>query len=182
MARGASRLLILATAVAIAFSLWESRGQTYFSDEWGRWITYPDRSFEYSLHGASGHLIFAQVWLYRAVVEVFGAASYLPFRLIAAALLAACAWLFFLWARERVDPWLAAAAAGVLLFLGAAWEVVATPYGIVILLPVACGLAALNCLGRDGLRWRIGACALLVAGLASGSFALPFVLGAAAAL
>lgn len=182
MTRHASRLLLLATALAVAFSLWESRGQTYFSDEWGRWITYPDRSFEYSLHGASGHLIVVQIWVYRAVVEVFGAGSYLSFRLIAAALLAGCAWLFYLWAREEADPLLAAAGATILLFLGAAWEVVATPYGIVILLPVACGLAALNCVRRTGRRWRTAACALLVVGIGAGSFALPFLAGAAVAI
>lgn len=87
MFRAQSRVLLLVTAVAVGFSLWESRGQTFFSDEWSRWITYPERSFEYSLHGASGHLIIGQIWLYRAVLEVFGAGSYLPHRLLAAGLL-----------------------------------------------------------------------------------------------
>ena len=165
-------------ALAAAFFLWETRGQVFFSDEWSRYAIYPNASFEYSLHGASGHLIIGNILLYRLVLEVFGADSYLPFRLLAAILSLACAWLFFAYARERANACLAAAAAIMLLFLGAAWEVVATPYGIVSLLPIACGLAALNCLRRRGFAWELAACVFLVAGVASQGFALPFLAGA----
>ena len=128
--RAPALCLIAAMALAAAFFLWETRGQAFFSDEWSRYAIYPNASFEYSLHGTSGHLIIGHILLYRLVLEGFGADSYLPFRLLAAILSLACAWLFFAYARERANAWLAAAAAIMLLFLGAAWEVVATPYGI----------------------------------------------------
>lgn len=170
--------LAAAMALAAIYSLWITRDQTFFSDEWSRYATYPDSSFTVSLHGASGHLILGNILLYRALLELFGADSYLPFRIVAAGLNLTCAWLFFAFARDRADPWLVGAAAILLLYLGAAWEVLATPYGIVILLPIACGLAALNSLRRSGLAWEIGACALLVVGVLSQSFALPFLAGA----
>ena len=45
-------------------------------------------------------------------------------------------------------------------------------------MPIACGLAALNCLRRRGLAWDLAACIFLVAGVASQGFALPFLAGA----
>ena len=48
----------------------------------------------------------------------------------------------------RVGPWPSVLATAVILFLGSAFEVTATPYGIVILMPVAFGLGALLCLER----------------------------------
>lgn len=169
-------------ALAAIFSLWVTRDQTFLSDEWGRFIFYPAGSFELSLHGLSGHLILGHIFLYRALLEEFGAGSYLPFRITTLCLNLGCAWLFFIYARDRADPWLAVAAATLLMFLGSAWEVIATPYGIVVLLPLAFGLGALNCLRRPGIRWELAACTLLVVGVVSQDFLLPFLVGALAML
>lgn len=176
--RAPALALAVAGAAAFCFSLWITRDQALFSDEWGRYLLYPSMSFGATLHGLSGHLVVGHVFLYRAVFELFGAGSYLPLRLIQATLLVACAVLFYLYLGDRVSPWPAVGAAVVLMFLGSAWEVVATPYGIVILLPIALGLAALNCLLRPGLGWEIGACALLTAAVFTQDFALPFLAGA----
>ena len=65
---------------------------------------------------------------------------------------------------------------------GSAFEVLATPYGIVILLPVAFGLAALVCLERFPGKGDLLACLLLIAAVASQSVGLAFVAGATVVL
>ncbi len=174
-------ILAAFVVVAAALSLWETRGQIYFSDEWHR-LTFDADSLDPLLRGYSGHLVVLQTLLYRAVFDLFGASSYLPFRIIEALLLAACGSLFYALARTRAEPWRCLAATVVLLFLGSASEVAATPYGIVVLLPMALGLAALLVLVRLPGDGDPLACLLLVAAVASQSMGLPFLAGAAVIL
>ena len=172
--------LLACVAVAVALNLWETRGQTLYSDEWGR-LYFPHHDFESLLRWRSGHLVVLQVMLYKGIFDVFGADSYLPFRIIEAVLVGTCGLLFYALARTRARPWPSVGATVVLLFLGSAYEVLATPYGIVILLPMAFGLAALVCLERLPGKGDPLACLLLVAAVASQSDGLVFV-GAAAVL
>lgn len=184
LARGAAWIaerpvvvLLAVVAVAMALNLWETRGQTFFSDEWSRFL-YADRSLEDLLRGHSGHLVFLNTALYKVLLHVFGAHSYAPFRVVEALLLGASGLLFYALARSMASPWPSVAATLVLLFLGSAVEVTATPYGIVILLPVSLGLAALV-----SMKWvpRVGdalACVLLAAAVFAHSDGLAFLAGA----
>ena len=175
-------VLVASVAVAVALNLWETRGQTFFSDEWGRLMFYDSGGLETLLRGHSGHLVALHALLYKGLLEVFGAGSYLPFRIIEALLVGACGLLFYALARGRAEPWPCLLATLVLLFLGSAFEVLATPYGIVILLPVAFGLAALVCLERYPGKGDLPACLLLIAAVASQSVGLAFVAGATVVL
>jgi hypothetical protein len=168
--------------IAVALNLWETRGQTFFSDEWGRLMFYNSGGLETVLRGHSGHLVALHVLLYKGLLEVFGASSYLPFRIAEALLVGACGLLFYALARSRARPWPCLLATLVLLFLGSAFEVLATPYGIVILLPIAFGLAALVCLERLPGEGDLLACLLLIAAVASQSVGLAFLVGATVVL
>jgi hypothetical protein len=173
-------ILLACVLLAVVFNFWETRGQTFYSDEWGR-LFFPNSqndSFESLLRWRSGHLVVLHVLLYKGLFGVFGADSYLPFRIVEALLLGICGLLFYSLARTRTGPWPSVAATVMLLFLGSAWEVTATPYGTVILLPLAFGLAALVCLQRFPQRGDILACLLLIAAVASHSDGLAFVAGA----
>ena len=86
-------------AIAVALNLWETRGQTFFSDEWGRLMFYDSGGLETLLRGHSGHLVALHALLYKGLLEVFGAGSYLPFRIIEALLVGACGLLFYALAR-----------------------------------------------------------------------------------
>ncbi len=174
-------VLLGCVLVAVAVSLWATRGQTFFSDEWGRLLRYGD-SVDGLLRGYSGHLVVLHALLYKAIFATVGADSYLPFRVIEAALIGICGLLFYAVARTRARPWPCVAATIALLFLGSAFEVTATPYGIVILLPMAFGLAALLCLQRFPADGDPLACLLLIAAVASHSLGLAFVAGAAVVL
>jgi hypothetical protein len=164
--------------VAVTLNLWETRGQTFFSDEWGRLMLYNSGGLETLLRGHSGHLVVLHALFYKGLLDVFGAGSYLPFRIAEALLVGACGLLFYALARSRAEPWPCLLATLLLLFLGSAFEVLATPYGIVILLPVAFGLAALVCLERFPGQGDLPACLLLIAAVASQSVGLAFVVGA----
>jgi hypothetical protein len=178
------QILLAGVLIAVALNFWETRGQTFYSDEWGR-LFFPSSdndSFESLLRWRSGHLVVVHVLLYKGLFGLFGADSYLPFRIIEALLVGVCGALFYALARVRARPWPCVFATLVLLFLGSAWEVTATPYGTVVLLPVAFGLAALVCLERFPRRGDALACLLLIAALASHSDGLAFLAGAAVLL
>jgi hypothetical protein len=173
-------VLIALALVAMALNLWETRGQTFFSDEWSRFL-YADKSVEALLRGHSGHLVLLNTVLYKGIFYIFGADSYLPLRVAQALLLGICGFLFYALARNWADAWTCVAATTVLLFLGSSLEVVATPTGTVNLMPLAFGLGALICLQRfkgEGFGDAL-ACALLVASVASHSNGLAFLAGAA---
>jgi hypothetical protein len=176
-----AKSLAACIVVAVVVNLWATRGQTFFSDEWGRLLLLGD-STDSLLRGYSGHLVVLHSLLYKGVFATFGIDTYLPFRIIEALLVGACGWLFYCVARARSGPWSSLAATLVLLFLGSAYEVTATPYGIVVLLPMAFGLGALACLERLPHRWDPLACGLLVAAVGSQSLGLAFVAGAAVVL
>jgi hypothetical protein len=176
--------VVLAASVlmAVALNLWVTRGQTFFSDEWHRLTFNTNDSLDPLLRGYSGNLVALHALLYKALLGLFGADSYLPFRITEALLVGTAGLLFFAFARSRAGPWPCLAATLVLLFLGSAFEVLATPFGIVFLLPVALGLAALICLQRLSRRWDLLACLLLVAAVAAQSVGLVFLAGSAVLL
>ncbi len=169
----------LLSLIASVWFLLLTRGQYFFSDEWTRFAFFPNLGIEWSLHGTSGHLILVNILLYRSLLEIFGAGSYLPFKLLGLLLQIAAVWLLFLYLRRRVNPWLIVCCLAPLFFLGAAWPVTASAYGIVILTPIVLGLAALLALERTGRWWAFIASVLLVVAVLSHSGALPFLVGAA---
>jgi hypothetical protein len=173
-------ILVAGVLAAVALNFWETRGQTLYSDEWGRFFfpSSDNDSLESLLRWRSGHLVFLHVLLYKGLFGAFGADSYLPFRMVEALLVGTCGVLFYVLARSRAQPWPCVFATLVLLFLGSAWEVTATPYGTVVLLPLAFALAALVCLERFPGRGDPFACLLLVASLACHSDGLAFLAGA----
>jgi hypothetical protein len=174
-------VLLGSVLIAVALNFWETRGQTLFLDEWGR-LYYPHTDFESLLRWHTGHLVVLHVLLYKGIFGAFGAESYLPFRIIEAFLLGTCGLLFYALARSRAGAWTCVLATLILLFLGSAFEVTATPYGIVILLPIVFGLAALVCLERFPGRGDVVACLLLVGAVASQSDGLAFLVGGAVLL
>jgi hypothetical protein len=183
VARRPDVVLVAIVLIAVALNLWETRGQTFHSDEWGRLIGYTGRGVETLVRGYSGHLVALHAMLYKGLLEAFGAGSYLSFRIVHALLVGANALLFYTLARARADAWPCVGATVVLLCLGSAFSVLATPYGTVILLPVFFGLAALVCLQRLPRRpGNVGACLLLILAVASHSVGLAFLAGAAVVL
>lgn len=177
------RLPLLALAalmvLAGAFIFWETRGQALYADELTIFSSYRDWQPGTLLRPEFEHLILTSVVAYQGLWEAFGAESLVPTRLLHVALAEASALLVFLLVRPRVGPWAALAPAALLLMLGRAHEITATPFGILVLIGIPFCLAMFLALERDDRRGDMAACALLAAGLASISVSLAFIAGAA---
>ena len=103
-------ILLAFVLIAVVLNFWETRGQTFYSDEWGR-LFFPNAdndSFASLLRWRSGHLVILHVLLYKGLFGVFGADSYTPFRIVEALLVGTCGLLFYALARTRAGrgpPW-----------------------------------------------------------------------------
>ncbi len=168
--------------LGMAVNLGVTRGQIFFSDEWSRLILDHGSSLTQLLRGHSGHLVVLHSLLYKGLFTVFGADSYLPFRVAEAMLLGLAGLLFFALVRSEDNPWPAVLATSLLLLLGSAWEVLATPWGTIILLPIVLGLAALLLVRLETTLGDLLACCMLIGAVASQSTGLAFLAGAACAL
>jgi len=172
--------LAIAAVLSAALILWESRGNTFFNDEFAVFQRLGggfDAETVFEPH--NGHLVAFANLLYAIGFETVGP-DHAAFRLVGLLGLLACTLLVFVYLRRRVDPLLALAPALVLLFLGASWEILLWPFSVATWgFALAAGVAALLLLERDDRSGDIGACVFLVAALASHSTGLAFLVGVA---
>lgn len=166
--------------VAFVFTLHQTRGQTFFGDEFGLFMTRPALNLDALFQPQNGHLVAVPILIYRTVLALGGADSYLALRILSAALQVVAVVLLFGLLRRWLPISTAIAASTLMLFFGAGWEVVATPYGLFTLLAVTSGLGALLSLDRRSRTWDLVACALLIFSVSSLGVGLPFVVGSAA--
>jgi hypothetical protein len=164
-------------AIAAALLLWEGRHMTFFNDEWDLILHRRGHDPAILLRDKNGHLILVPLFIYKALLAVFGA-SYTPFRVTAVAFGLLCAGLVFVMVRRRIGDAPALAAAVLLLFLGVAWEQLFWALGITYYCSLAAGLGMLWALEWRNRRGDFVACGLLMVSLASFSFGLAFAVAA----
>jgi hypothetical protein len=164
----------MAASAALIWS-W-GQGMTLFGDEWGYALrTATESAPSYLLNPPAGkHLVAVPIVFYKLAFDAFGIASDTPYQIAHIVLLLLCAGLFFVLARRRVGDMLAMLATAILLFLGPAREVVATPLRVPSLISTAAGLGMLLLLERRDLKGDLWACGLLAISLASLSTGYPF--------
>lgn len=168
-----------ATAAAAALVFWLERGLTYGWDEFV-WLEHAGLTEDLTLffRPYGGHLIAFPYFLWRAMLELFGA-SFTAFAVAQVTGLSLLAALLYVYAKRRIGPILALAPAIAMLFLGSAWAVVLEPMmGIQFLCALVPGLAALLMLERGDRLGDAAACGLLCLALAGFSQSVPFLLGA----
>ena len=172
-------ILVPAMAVAAIALIHWGRGQVMLGDD----LFYAQRLSENTLGDAILHsnlyLIALPMALYKAMFEVFGIGSYLPYRLAAVALALLCAGLFYVIASRRIGSVLALAPTILLLFLGSGWEVLITGMRIPSLIAIASGLAAVLLLERADARGDAWAAVLLCVSATSHPSGLGFLAAAA---
>jgi hypothetical protein len=166
-------------AVTATLLLWESRGQSFFADEWAFFARYRGLEPEVLLTPDAGNLVVVPALLYKSTIALFGGGTYLPERLLWVALDLSAAGLFYLVARRRVGGWAALAPTTLLLVFGAAHEVLGGPLGITILLTASCGLGSLLLVERRDLPGDAGACLLLAIAIYSYTAGIAFAAGIA---
>jgi len=170
-----------AMALAAALLLWEGRGLTLFVDEWFfGYLARQDFTLATLLEPDNGHLAVLPILITRASLELFGADTALPLRLVAVATHLSAGLMLFVLLRRSLGAVWALAPAVLFLFLGAAADILVGSHALPIELSAATGLAAWLALGRRQPGWDLAAALLLVAGISSNGFALPFIAGAAA--
>ena len=175
--------LAAAMAIAAALLLWEGRGLTFFVDEWS--FGFGDRTGldpAEILAPENGHLAVIPVLITKASLELFGADTALPLRIVSVALHLTTAGLLFGLLRKAVGDLVALAPAILVLFVGSASDLLIGSHGMPMLIAVSCGLGAWLALGTGSGRGDALAALLLAVGLASNGLTLPFVVGAAAIL
>jgi hypothetical protein len=166
--------------VAACLVFWLERGLTYGWDEFV-WLELAGLAPEASLffHPYGGHLIALPYFLWRGMLELFGA-SFTAFSIVQVAGLSLLAALLYFYAKRRLGPILALAPAITMLFLGSAWPVLLEPMiGIQFLAALVPALAAILLLERGSRAGDAAGCSLLCLALTSFSLAIPFLAGAA---
>ena len=159
--------------------LWWGRDQVIRGDD----LFYAQRLVERPLIEAmlysNVYLIGVPLAVYKVLLEVFGLASDVPYRVAVVVLVATISVLFFSLARRRIGDTWAVAPALLLLFYGAGWEVLLTSTRLPGLFAVTAGLGAMLAI-ESGYRFRNAlAAGLLTVAVSSHPFGLAFVVATA---
>jgi hypothetical protein len=166
-------LAMVAAAVLLAY---ESRGEWFGSDDLG----YSVRLSTESLHHALLHpppdkyLIAVPLLLYKALFEIFGMGSYLPFRITGILLVLLCAGLLFVILRRWLPDRFAVPPTLLMLFFGAGSEVLINPVRLPSQIALAAGLGMILALERRDRRGDLAAIALVAVSLASHPIGISF--------
>jgi hypothetical protein len=171
-------LLVLLLAAA-PFLYTETRGATFWFDEWEWTIGRRGDDPDALLGPHNSHLSLIPILLYRVINAVFGLDAYGPYRLVVILAHLGCVLLVFLYASRRVGGFVALLAAASLIFLGPAWENILWPFQVGWLISLGAGLGSLLLLDRGDRRGDIAASFLLALALASSGLGLPLALGLA---
>jgi hypothetical protein len=173
--------LVTSMAIAAALLIWEGRGLTPLVDDW--LFGYAARTnFDAPafLSAYNGHFVAVPVLLNKGALQLFGTDSALALRLVTVAVHLTTATCLFFLLRRAIGTVAAVLPTVLVLFLGAANDVLIGSHGLPFTISVAVGLAAWLALLQRQLGWDLFATALLTVGIASDGTALPFVFGAVA--
>jgi hypothetical protein len=175
---GRSAAIFIALALgAFAVLSWLGLGLTFFSDEWafieGRSLA--DPATWWAPHNE--HWSTIPVIIYRAIMELAGLRTYVPYLAVVHVLHVACCAAVFVLVRRRVGPYAALGTSIVALLLGAGFENLFWGFQTGFVGSTAAGLWALVALDDPPTpARRIALGALLLGGLACSGIGLVFLL------
>jgi hypothetical protein len=162
--------------------LYETRRLSFFGDEWDFLLDRRGLSADVLLRPHGPHLVVGPVLIYKILLQVFGAGSYLPFRVLAALDLVLVALVLGIVCRRLWGPWWGLAPVLLFIALGPGAVTLLWPFQVGYAVAVAAGLLALLALDTRGRHGDLLACLALLVSLASGSQGVGFVVGAAVML
>jgi hypothetical protein len=152
---------------------------TFYVDQWDFMVQRRGHDLDVFLDEQNGHLMAVPILVHKALFEVFGVDSYVPYRLVAIAVLLTGAGLFFALVRRRAGDAIAVAFTAAVLFFGPGWEPVLSAVGMLNTISLAAGLGMLLALDAGTRRGDITAAVLLTTSLASFSYGPIFAAAAA---
>ncbi|MEX1218790.1 MAG: hypothetical protein WEB05_00180 [Solirubrobacterales bacterium] len=172
-------LLAIAMVVSAWLGLSLNSGLTFYADEWDPLLNRPGWGLDQIFAPFNGHPTMIPMVIYKAVQEIFGMDSTRPVQIVHATLLLAMNGVLFVYLRRRVGDWTALIATVMILFLGAAFEVLIYSFTINFTGAITAGIGALLMLERDDRKGDLAAAALLVLGACISMVILPFIAAAA---
>jgi hypothetical protein len=162
---------VFAAALAglIAYALWLGRDLSFFSDEWNFIVDHHRGAY---LTPYNGHLGLVPVGIFHTLYTTVGLGSYTPYRIVGLVGYAALSVILYIYARQRVQPWLAAIAALAVAWFSTAQLTVLFPLLINFTLPLATMVAIWMLLDRNTPRTDLFAGACLAFALATSAIGL----------
>jgi hypothetical protein len=171
--------LAVAMGAAAVFLLAVGDDFTFYVDQWDFMLERRGHGVDVFLDEQNGHLMAVPILVHKALFEVFGVESYLPFQLTAVVVQLAAAGLFFAIVRRRVDDALAVAFTVAVLFFGPGWEPLLSAVGMLNIIGLAAGLGMLLALDAGSRRGDVVATVMLTISIASFSYGPMFAVAAA---
>jgi hypothetical protein len=173
---------VMLLALGATLVLIETGDLSFFGDEWDFLLDRRGLSADVLLRPHGPHLSLIPILVYKLLLKVFGAGSYLPFRLLTALDLvivaAALGWV----CRQRWGKWWGLAPVLLVVTLGPGAITLLWPFQVGYALALTAGIVSLVAIDRGGRRWDAVACLALIVSLASGSQGIGFVVGGAVML
>ena len=160
-------VLALMLLVAAAFIFHETRGTTFWSDEWTWVLDRRGGGLDTFLEPHNEHLSLIPVAIYKLLFATVGLEHYGPYRAMVIVAHLGVTVLLFVYARRRVGSIPALCATALLLFLGPGWHNILWPFQIGWLISLGAGVGALLALDRADRKGDVTACALIAVSLAS---------------
>ena len=168
-------LLLLGAVIVLV----ETRGLSLFLDDWDFVLDRRGMSAHVLLEPHNPHLQLVPILVYKAILQVFGAGSYLPFRLLAVFDFVLLAGVLGWACRSLWGRWWGLAPVLLLVTLGPAGITTLWSFQVGYAVGVSAGVIALVMAGRDSRAAEVACCVALVVSLASASAGVGFVVGAA---
>jgi hypothetical protein len=175
---------VLAAMLLLAggWMLYITRGGTFHYDEWNFVMNRRGHSLDTFLRPHNDHLVALPVVIFKTLFETVGLSPYWPYQLMPIALHLVCALLIYVLARRRLGEWWALVPSGLVVFFGAAWDDILSPFQIGFIIPVAAFLAAILLVERRDIPGDVAAAILVAAALASSGVGVSMSVGVAAYL
>jgi hypothetical protein len=172
--------LIAALVIATPLLLYVHRDIGPWADEWQFIFLHDGWNPGALLRNHNGQLMLVTGIVLNLVKSTFGAVSLWPLAILSVASQLALTVAVFVYCRRHGNEWFALAAAVLILFFGAGWEVIVWSFNFGWLLALAAGITALIVFeDGDGRGSAALASGLLLFGLACSGVATPFVLAIA---
>jgi hypothetical protein len=159
------------------FLLYETRGTTFWGDEWTWILDRRGNDVDTFLKPHNEHLSLIPVAIYKLMFATVGLEHYGPYRAMVIVAHLGAAALVFVYASRRVGSVLALCATALVLFLGPGWQNLLWPFQIGWLISLAAGVCALLALDRADRRGDVTACVLIAVALASSGLGVAIAIG-----
>jgi hypothetical protein len=172
---------VLCIAAAVLIVVLGSR-LSFFNDDWYFVLQRPGLEshggIDSLLAAHNSNLVALTAVLYKVLVAVFGLSSQVPYRVVLGLAIGVLGLLVYLLVSRRAGTAWGVAAAGVVMFLGPAWEDLLFFASIDLIGSLVAGLAAFLALERDTSRRNAIACVMLVAAVGFSNVGAAFLAAA----